>query len=94
MKVEWTDASIADRTAIFDHIEADNPRAAADLDDVFVAAARLLRQHPEMGRPGKVPGTRELLPHRHYRLVYAVTQDAVQILAIAHTSRQWPPVTG
>ncbi|WP_156496742.1 type II toxin-antitoxin system RelE/ParE family toxin, partial [Alcanivorax sp. HI0083] len=53
-------------------------------------AARLLADHPEMGREGVVPGTRELFPHEHYRLVYEVYQEAVWVLTLVHTARLWP----
>jgi len=41
-----------------------------------------------MGRSGKIPGTRELLPHESYRLVYEIVGETV--LALVHTSRRWP----
>jgi plasmid stabilization system protein ParE len=41
---------------------------------------------------GIIPGTRELTPHKTHRLVYEIDQEAVWILALVHTSRQWPPV--
>lgn len=44
-----------------------------------------------MGRRGQIPGTRELIPHESYRLVYEVQADTVRILALVHTARLWPP---
>jgi plasmid stabilization system protein ParE len=44
-----------------------------------------------MGRPGQIPGTRELIPHESYRLIYEVKADTVWILALVHTARMWPP---
>jgi plasmid stabilization system protein ParE len=44
-----------------------------------------------MGRPGQIPGTRELIPHESYRVVYEVQADTVWILALVHTARLWPP---
>jgi hypothetical protein len=39
----------------------------------------------------KYPGTRELVPHESYLLVYEVViQETVWILALVHTARQWP----
>ncbi|MDP2196877.1 MAG: type II toxin-antitoxin system RelE/ParE family toxin [Rhodocyclaceae bacterium] len=44
-----------------------------------------------MGRPGRVPGTRELVVTRFpYILPYRVREQAVEILRIFHTSRKWP----
>ncbi|MHB0974674.1 MAG: type II toxin-antitoxin system RelE/ParE family toxin [Thiobacillus sp.] len=46
------------------YIAQDNPRAAAALILEADESTRLLARHPDMGRPGRVPGTREwVLPH-------------------------------
>jgi len=92
VKVRWTPEAEADRLAIFEYIAADNPAAAARMDDRFAAAARHLAEFPRLGGPGKVTGTRELMPHDTYRLVYELHADEVWILAVVHAARQWPPV--
>jgi len=51
-----------------------------------------LVENPGMGRPGRMPGTRELMAHRHYILVYDVDGDLVRVLRVMHTSRQRSPV--
>ncbi|TCS16540.1 type II toxin-antitoxin system RelE/ParE family toxin [Caulobacter sp. BK020] len=94
MKVRWTASARLDRLAIADHIAADSPRAAARVDTLFTEAAASLARFPQMGRIGKVPGTREVFPHESYRLVYEIEDDTVWILALIHTSRQWPPDRG
>ena len=46
------------------YIARDNPQAAAALVMEADESTRLLTRHPDMGRPGRVPGTRErVLPH-------------------------------
>lgn len=91
MRVIWTPEAEQDRIVIWDYIAADNPRAAARLDELFSEAAARLADHPMMGKSGKVSGTRELFPHEHYRLVYEIDGDIVWILTVVHTARQWPP---
>jgi plasmid stabilization system protein ParE len=44
-----------------------------------------------MGKRGMIEGTRELLPHKNYRLVYELIDDEIWIHAIVHAARQWPP---
>ena len=61
MHLEWSVFSLADRTAIFETIEADNPRAAIAIDDRIETRVEGLAQFPEMGRPGRIEGTRELV---------------------------------
>jgi toxin ParE1/3/4 len=91
MNLVWTRPARADRREIFEFIEADSIRAACKMDLIFAEKAAILTRFPEIGRPGRVPGTRELLAHRHYFLIYRVRGNTVQILRLLHTSRQWPP---
>ena len=62
------------------------------MDELFSSAASLFANHPKLGKSGKTQGTRELVPHENYRLVYEMNGDTVWILALVHTSRQWPLV--
>lgn len=92
MNVRWTASARLDRLDIMDYIAAENPRAALRMDQLFSDAASSLAEFAMRGRPGLVPGTRELFPHEAYRLVYEVDGDTVWILALLHASRQWPPL--
>lgn len=77
MKVVWTPDAQQDRADVWDCIAADNPRAAARMDGLFSDAATRLAEYPNVGRLGRVPGTRELIPHESYHLVYEIEQDTV-----------------
>ena len=83
MRVVWTPEAQQDRADVWDYIAADNPRAAARMDEIFSDAAARLIQHPMLGKPGKIPGTRELIPHESYRLVYQIDGETVWILTNA-----------
>ena len=93
MKVRWTASARQDRLAIFEYVCNEAPMAAVELDQRFSDAAAALARFPMMGRAGSVPGTRELIPHENYRLVYDVDVDAqtIWILALVHVARLWPP---
>lgn len=92
MRVLWTPEALQDRADVWDYIAADNPRAAARIDALFSEAAARLTEYPKQGRAGKISGTRELIPHESYRLVYEIANETVWILALVHTARQWPPL--
>ena len=94
MKVRWIAAARQDRADIVDYIAVENPRAALKLDELFSAAATRLGEFPKLGHNGKIPGTRELIPHESYRLIYEVDEATatVWVMAIVHTARQWPPL--
>lgn len=94
MKVLWTPEANQDRLDIQEYIAVANPRAAARFDTIFLDAAAQLGDFPMLGRTGKIPGTRELVPHESYRLIYEVDEAAntIWVMALVHTARQWPPV--
>jgi len=91
VRLEWAPFAIEDREEIFDYIAPENLNAALALDELFERKAALLGSHPEAGHVGRVRGTRALVAHRHYVLVYDIHPDHVRILRVRHTSRQWPP---
>lgn len=79
MRLVWSQHALADRDAIFKHIEAESPRAAVNVN------------FPESGRPGRVAGTRELVvPRTPFIAAYVVTADRVRILRILHGAQVWP----
>ena len=90
MRLIWTGPA-RDRRAIREYIAADNPRAALALDELIAAKAGRLVRHPQLGRPGRIENTRELVVHRNYILVYDVAGDVVRVLHLLHAARQWPP---
>ena len=91
IQLVWSPFALADRDEIFSYIEADNPKAAAEIDERIASAVRRLLRFPASGRLGRVAGTRELgVPCTPYIAVYAVTADKVHILRVLHGARMWP----
>ncbi len=92
MKVRWTAAARHDRSDIVDYIAVDNPAAALRMEHLFSEAAAKLGEFPMIGHTGEVAGTRELIPHTSYRMVYEVddASGTVWIMAVVHTARAWP----
>ncbi len=91
MRLVWTRPATADRRAIRTYIAQDNPTAALALDELFSEKAGRLLDHPGLGRPGRITGTRELVAHQNYILVYDLTSDLVRVLRVLHAAKQWPP---
>ena len=76
--------------AEFNHALArcDSDDAAARLLTRFDAAMRRLGRFPELGRPGRQTGTRELvIANTPYLFIYEIEHNRVQILEIRHGSR-------
>lgn len=91
MPVIWLDEALADLRSVGEYIARDNRYAAYRVMREIKAAADTLADHQEMGRPGRVEGTRELvISDLPYILPYQITQEEIRILAVMHTSRKWP----
>ena len=91
MKIRWTPRATAALTEIRSHIATDNPVAARELWlSVRNYVNTKLVDHPMLGRPGRVEGTRESVVHRNYIVVYRVTDDAIDIVAVRHAAQDWP----
>jgi addiction module toxin, RelE/StbE family len=91
MKLLWMRPASAARDEIIEYIAEDNIDAALSMDELFSAADRRIFAHPFSGKPGRVPGTYELVVHPHYVLVYEIEGEEIRILMLLYTSRQWPP---
>lgn len=91
MRIRWQDDAINDLIQVRRFIAIDNPSAAAKIADRIRSAVPELADQPSMGRPGRVPGTRELvLVDVPYIIAYRVEENSVVILRVLHCSRKWP----
>jgi len=91
MQLEWSLFALADREAIFDYIEGDSPPAAVTVDNHIREQIEQLIAFPEIGRPGRIEGTRELVIHgTPYIAAYRIEQDSIRILRVLHGARIWP----
>ena len=90
-QVNWLRLALRDMREITVYIAQDSPEAAKAVVERIWQEAQGLCLLADRGRPGRVPGTRELvLEGLPYFLAYRVKGKAVQILRVIHTSRQWP----
>ena len=91
MRIRWQDDAINDLIQVRRFITMDNPSAATKVAGRIRSAVPELAAQPGMGRPGRVPGTRELvLVDVPYIIAYRVEGNSVVILRVLHTSRKWP----
>lgn len=91
MKIEWTEPARRDLQEIVLYIAQDNPYAARALQVQIRERVTLLQDNPDLGRPGRIDGTRELvMANNPYILPYRVRQDRIEMLAVYHGARKWP----
>lgn len=90
-RILWTLPAVEHLKEIRAHISQDSPAAASRVVKAIREQVKLLAQHAEAGRKGIIEGTRELVISRlPYLVVYQQQEEIVTVLAVVHTSRNWP----
>ena len=92
MRLRWTKRADRDLDKIAEYIGQDSAAAAARVIlELIDQVENLLPRHPGIGRPGRVPGTRELVIGRlPYVVPYRLRDQQIEVLCVLHTSRRWP----
>jgi toxin ParE1/3/4 len=91
MKVVWSRRAIRHLVALRAYIGQDSEQSAALVASRILKAVDLLQTQPGMGRPGRVPGTRELVvPGTPYIIPYRVRRERLELMAVFHGRRRWP----
>ncbi|MDD5057526.1 MAG: type II toxin-antitoxin system RelE/ParE family toxin [Sideroxydans sp.] len=88
--VVWLETASQDLDQILGYIEERNLLAALDLQESIEYAASQLPFHPYLYRLGRVPGTRELVVHPNYLVIYRVTVSSIEIINVLHARQQYP----
>jgi len=92
VEVRWTDQAIEDLDAICQFIARDAPRAADALAERVKRSIERLSEFPSSGRVVPERGQsdiREVIV-QHYRVIYRVKSELVEILTVFHGSRRFP----
>jgi len=96
LRIEWKPAARVDLMSLVDFIAEDSPTNAA----LFAADLRLKVQqlsiYPEMYRLGRKRGTREMVVHPNYIVIYRVLKksEVIEILRVKHAAERWPTTSG
>ena len=91
MRLKWLRTALRNLDEEANFIAADDPRAARLVVSRILNAVAVLAEQPGLGRPGRVPGTRELVVTKtRYLIPYRVRGNVIEILRVFHTSRRAP----
>ena len=91
MKVVWSRRAIRHLISLRQHIAKDSEASAALVASRILAVIDLLKTQPDMGRPGRVLGTRELvIVGTPYILPYRVSRQRLELIVIFHGRQKWP----
>jgi toxin ParE1/3/4 len=85
--LRWTRRALRKLDEIAAFIAQDNPTRATSFVRELREKVNVLREH-QLGQPGRVYGTKELVLHKNYVAVYRVKEDEVQILTVLHTAQK------
>lgn len=94
MRVRWTTDAADDLERICDYISESRPESARRVARSIVERIGTLKAFPNVGRSGRVQGTREIaFPPLPFVAIYEVhdTQGEVWVLRILHGAQRWPP---
>jgi plasmid stabilization system protein ParE len=91
MQVKWLRKALQNLDEEATYIAQDDANAARLAVQRVLAAVAMLAEQPGLGRPGRLPGTRELIVvNTRYLVPYRVRGGAVEVLRVFHTSRRLP----
>jgi len=95
LKVFFTALAERDLDEVYQYISLDNADAAAEIVIRVIDASDGLAAFPNIGRPGRVPGTRELVVGgTPFIAVYRVRENEVTVLRVLHGARRWGDIRG
>lgn len=91
MIIKWLDEAAQDLRHLRHYIAEDNPQAAQSTAKRIIDAVSLLAAQPGLGRPGRVPHTRELvITGTPFIIPYQVRGNVIEILRVFHGAMLWP----
>ncbi|OFW30662.1 MAG: toxin Y4kP [Acidobacteria bacterium RIFCSPLOWO2_02_FULL_65_29] len=91
MTVVWSPRAIGHLADLRAYLARANPGGAARTSTTLLAAVDRLTALPNLGRPGRVVGTRELVvPGTPYVIPYRVRSERLEIIAVFHSRQRWP----
>jgi toxin ParE1/3/4 len=93
VRVRWLKTANRNLDAAAEYVSREDPDTARNMYAHIRGRVAELAKRPEMGRPGRIFGTRELVLERYpYIIPYRIRGNEVQVLRVFHTSRK-PPET-
>lgn len=91
MKIRWTEQAANDLKSVHEYLDERNPRAADATVERIFSGIDVLEQFPQLGRIGRIKGTREFVVAKTpFIVMYRLYHEQVEILGILHGARKWP----
>jgi toxin ParE1/3/4 len=90
-KIRWLHLALSDLDELMGYIAKDSLEVATKVAEKIWETTQMLSNNPAMGKPGRAPGTREMVATGTFYIIpYRVVANEVQILRLLHGPRKWP----
>jgi toxin ParE1/3/4 len=90
LPILWKPQAREDLAKIIAYVAERNQFSALALLEAIEAATIPSASYPYLFRPGRVAGTREIVAHPNYIVVYRVTASTIEVINVIHARRQYP----
>jgi toxin ParE1/3/4 len=91
MKIVWSRRAIRHLVSVRDYIAQDSPKSAGVVAQRILDLVDQRAVHPNLGKPGRISGTRELVvPRTPYIIPYRIRGERVEVIAVFHGRQRWP----
>jgi toxin ParE1/3/4 len=91
LKIAWLPLALENRRSQLAYVAERNPWAAINMGGIIETAIQRLADYPQIGRPGRFAGSRELVVvGTPYVIAYRIEAEAVVILRLLHGAQRWP----
>ncbi len=90
LQVLWRASARANLVSIIQAVATQNPGAARRLREVIEASVLPAAEHPYLYRTGRVAGTREIIAHPNYIVVYKVMANHIEVVNVFHARQEYP----
>jgi toxin ParE1/3/4 len=91
VKIRWTTIAANDLKAAYEYVREESVIPADKLIARILSGIEMLERYPQLGREGRLEGTRELpITGTPFIVFYRIRRNQVEILGVLHAARKWP----
>jgi toxin ParE1/3/4 len=90
LQIRWKPSARTGLAKIITRIAQENPDAAQRMRDLIEGCILPAAEHPKIFRTGRVRGTREVIAHPNYILVYREHENCIEVVKVMHARQMYP----
>jgi len=91
VKIRWTAVAADDLKSVHEYLSEHAPGRADAIINRILSSIDVLEQYPNLGRKGRLEGTRELvITGTPFIVFYRLQENQIEILGVLHAARKWP----